>query len=209
MKTWAFGFDPGLNFGFVGVDSDFLSAWRPRALGRVEIPRVGQIKTGVRVIEGRGTYYGLAAHEIDLWLEVLSSTYKIGWAFSEGVAGNFMSQKAMLAQLACHTKLAEWADRHGIPLVRYAPGQLKLFATGSGHADKKQMFVEAARAGYPVVSEHDADAAWALERGMTVHWGRVHGVPAEKLGVAERVGGKKRRRKPSGTAAKGQGALGV
>lgn len=187
----AIGFDPGLNFGWAACDSAFIRAWTPRALVSSPIPRVGVVKSGVRTLSKSGESYGDAGRDLWMFLELLREKHRITHAASEDIQGHFQSQAAAKSQYMCHSVLTMWCSLHGITLVKFRPNSIKLHATGNGSSDQSVSLSQAQLAGYPVKTEHDATAAWALEMMLTQQYQRAHGAPVIQLG------GHRRAKKPT------------
>lgn len=204
MEQRVLGFDPGLNFGFVSVNPEYIQAWRPSALDGSPPPAPGSMKTGVRVISGRGAAYEHALSEVWMWLEGWSTQYKIIGVASEDLQGNFKSQRAMLAQVGMHSAVATWCGVNGIPLARYRPQSIKKFATGNGHAEKERVFAAAVARGWPVKKFDDADAGWALDMLLSEHYQRRHGAAPRNLGDDN---ARRRKPRPASGAPTGQKRL--
>jgi len=80
------------------------------------------------------------------------------------------------------------AGRHGVPLVRYAPNGIKKYATGNGHATKRQMVDACNRTFGLSLSEADhdqADAIWIMDMA-------INDVPGMDQNMAARKAKKKR-----------------
>jgi Holliday junction resolvasome RuvABC endonuclease subunit len=105
-----------------------------------------------------------------------------------GVAGTG-STNLDLAGL--HSVIDYGLTRRRIPIARINLSRLKLFATGSGKADKAAMLLAAERRlapiGIEVTNDNEADAAWLLAIALQ-HLGRpLCDLPAKQADVAERV----------------------
>jgi Holliday junction resolvasome RuvABC endonuclease subunit len=83
----------------------------------------------------------------------------------EAVPG-YMTNTAALERV--HGVVRERLCRHGVPFVYISPSSLKLFATGSGSADKQAMIAAAIEIGAAPKDDNQADAVWLGEIGSTL-----------------------------------------
>lgn len=145
----------------------------PRVSGAVELPLV----EATRPPKHAGIVFGGLRWWLDheCWSEKALSDRPDALVLEApggGVNGRSLIHAAGLRGVAL-----AWASAHGVPVVSVAPNTLKLWATGSGRADKAAM-VEAARRLWPAwrgQDDNEADAlcllAWGLEQAEAARSG--------------------------------------
>lgn len=79
---------------------------------------------------------------------------------------SYMSGSASLDRV--HGVYREILCRCGVPFIYISPTSLKLFATGSGGADKQAMIDAAVNIGATPKDDNQADAIWLSEIGLTI-----------------------------------------
>jgi Holliday junction resolvasome RuvABC endonuclease subunit len=83
----------------------------------------------------------------------------------ESVPG-YMTNTAALERV--HGVAREWLCRADVPFIYITPSSLKLFATGSGGADKQAMIDAAIEIGASPKDDNQADAVWLGEIGLAI-----------------------------------------
>jgi Holliday junction resolvasome RuvABC endonuclease subunit len=106
---------------------------------------------------------GYTFDAFDRWLAEMVATWKPE-AIAYEEAGVFRNPTTARIPYGLRGIMFARAARHGVTLAGYAGSALKVYATGYGRADKKQM-VAAARERWPgqdIATDDQADALWLL-----------------------------------------------
>lgn len=79
---------------------------------------------------------------------------------------SYMTKTAILERV--HGVAREVLCRYSVPFVYVNPSSLKIFATGSGSADKQAMTDAAVAIGATPKNDNEADAIWLAEIGLAI-----------------------------------------